>query len=397
MTQLSPDTVSCSQGVTAAAMAGIDPTPASHWRTTGILRHLHSVIVLSLIAVSLLTFGGLAGVGSAEAKTLPFATTQPFVTVCGLQLCNGSPFIAKGATAYGQYGNPVGEVALARQAGVNVLELVEFDTRYHTLSDTMSTATWTRVDAFIAAVASAGLHVILNLSEYGQSLAAASQTPTTVDWNTYLSFIANRVNTVTGVTYKSDPTIAMVELYGEIEAPGYHVTTRGTTAQMNAFFRRTLAEWRALAPNILVSTGGFSYINDPNSGIDWKTIVADPNDATCNVEINSFPDRNISVPNMSSFCNGLNKPWFLAAWSSCWRATPRFNGDADSWPTDAAMAAHAQDMYNVSGDHNPTAPAPAMAAIGSDFWNLANKPSRQGMCDIGTQFPLTLKTVQSTP
>lgn len=339
---------------------------------------LSVLVALPLIA---LTTPALGGTGSA--------TGAPFVTVCGTGLClGGAPFVVKGATAYGQYSNPAGEVRLAEQSHLDVLELVEFDTEYHVLSDTESSATWDRVDAFVAAAGKAGLHVILNLSEYGQSLAAAGQDPTTVDWRQYLDFVANRVNTVTGIPYKDDPTIAMVELYGEIDAPNYGVPTAGTTLQMQRFFQRSLREWHDVAPNILASTGGFSYLNDPNSGIPWQKIMSDRNDATCDVEVNSTPDRDISVPAVSSYCQKLGKPWFLAAWSSC-MGSPSFIGDLDSWLTDSAMAAHAEDMVAVSANDHPSAPGPAMAAVGSDFWNLAGTPATPGTCDIGPQFPRT--------
>jgi hypothetical protein len=330
--------------------------------------------------------------------TCPSASAAPppgFVRVCGLQLSlNGQPFIISGATAYGQYDNAEGEVALARQAHLNTLEIVEFETEYHALSAEMSAATWKRVDTFIAAARAGGLHVILNLSGYGQSLAAAGQIPTTTDWGPYLTFIADRVNTVTRVRYADDPTIAMVELYGEINAPGYGAPTAGTTAEMNAFFKRTLAEWKALAPHIIVSTGGFSYINDPRSGISWKTIVADPGDAVCDIEVNAYADRDMSVPDLSAYCRRLGKPWFLATWSSCYRQGPNFNGDIDSWQTDADMAAHARDMYKIAADKSPAAPGPAVSSVGTDFWNLAVGPAGYGTCDIGPQFPRTFSVVQ---
>ncbi len=88
-------------------------------------------------------------------------------------------------------------------------------------TNVQSSATWTRVDQFLAASRQGGIHVILNLGEYGQSLVAAAYTATSVDWLPYLRFIANRVNTVTGVRYADAPTIAMVELWGEIPAPAY--------------------------------------------------------------------------------------------------------------------------------------------------------------------------------
>jgi len=334
-------------------------------------------------------------VATATPSPTPTSTPSPspppslssFVTVCGTALCaDGMRFDERGATAYGQYGNAVDEVALARRANLNTLELVEFDTQYHTLSDTESSATWDRVDAFIAAAHAGGLHVILNLSEYGQSLQAAGQPPVTTDWGPYLSFIANRVNTVTGVRYADDPTIAMVELWGEIPAPDYPNPV-GTTHQITDFYSRSLAEWRADAPNILVSSGGFSYINDPNSGIDWKTIMADPDNAACDVEVNSSADLSVSVPSVSSFCRALGKPWFLAAWSSCFGAS-RGTWDLDYWSSDAAMAAHARVMVNVAD--GVSVPAP----FGDDFWNIGDTAAVTGTCDIGPQFPLTFAAIE---
>lgn len=353
--------------------------------------------------------GALAGTtqvvtdtGASGGQVVKFGTAgtgSPFVTVCGMQLClNGQPFKIRGATNYGQYDNVPYQIDLAKSANLNTLELVIFFQDYRSLSSATSSGTWARVDKFIAAAKAKNMHVILNISEYGQALAANGQTPTTVDWNPYLSFIANRTNAETGVLYKNEPTIAMVKLLGEPDAPNYGSPTRGTTQQLTDFYQRTLAQWKALAPNILASSGGFSYINDSGSGIDWQAIVRDPNNAVCDVEINSFPDRNISVPNVSSYCQQIGKPWVLAAWSSCWRpGGAEFNGDANSWKTDAEMAAHAQDMVNIANNTNPTAPGPATAAAGNQFWSLADIPARTGSCDIGPQFPLTFNVVKNQP
>jgi hypothetical protein len=143
----------------------------------------------------------------------------------------------------------------------------------------------------------------------------------------------------------------------------------------------------------VISTGGFSYINDPNSGIDWRTIVADPNNATCDVEVNSFHDRDISVPELSDYCRQLGKPWFLSAWSSClgdkWSSV-----DSNDWPDDASMAAHARDMYDRAAGHATTWPGPAMPAVGTDFWNLGTEPIHNGTCDLGPQFPQAFAAVR---
>jgi aryl-phospho-beta-D-glucosidase BglC (GH1 family) len=307
-------------------------------------------------------------------------------------LClNGTPFHIHGATAYGTYSDPATEVALAHQANINVLEIVEFETQYHTLSDTMSAATWQRVDAFIATARQGGLHVILNLSSYGQSLQAANQTPTTTDWNNYLSFIANRVNTVTGVRYRDDPTIAMVEIFGEICYPGESdgtcpAGTTGTTSDMQNFYHRTLTEWHALAPNILISSGGFSHLNSPNSnGIPWQAILSDSANPVCDIEVNSPGDLSGSVNKFTQYCQQLGKPWFLAAWSSCFGGSYPFYT-----PTDADMAAHAQAMYDLARGGAPA----TYAAIGSDFWNLRDQGQKAGTCSLSPSFPLSFAVVQ---
>jgi hypothetical protein len=317
--------------------------------------------------------------------------------VCGLKLClDGKEFFIKGATTYGQLDDPAKEVALAKSAGINTLEIVEYERDYRNINDTMSEPTWQRIDALVAEAKKNGLHVIINFSSYGHSLAKAGRKPTTANWEPFLKFVAERTNTKTGVQYRNEPTIAMVKLYGEIAAPNYGEPQKGTTAETTAFFKKALAYWKSkdVAPNILASTGGFSYINDPNSGIDWKTIVNDPNNAVCDVEVNAYPDRNISVPNMSTYCKQLGKPWFLAAWSACYRAQKDFNEDINSWPSDQAMALHVQDMYAIALDRKPTAPAPVTAAAGTDFWNLGSVPARLGSCDLGPQFPKAWQAVK---
>ena len=324
-------------------------------------------------------------------RSLSANSAPAFVHVCGSRFCVADHvFTVRGATAYGKYVSPAAEVALARRANLNVLELSEFDAEFHVLSDVESRATWRRVDRFIAAAAAARLHVILNLSEYGQSLEAARITPTRVDWGGYLRFIADRRNTVTHVLYKNDPTIAMVELFGEITPPhdGSDPGAAGTANQITSFFRRTLAEWRSLAPNILASSGGFSYLGDPASGLDWKGIVRDRNDATCDIEVNSVNDLRVGVGHLSSFCKRLGKPWFLAAWSSCYGDPAR---GYDYFSSDRAMAEHARAMYRVARGGAPA----ARQSIGNDFWNLADTPAVSGTCDIGPGFPLTFAAIRA--
>jgi hypothetical protein len=366
-----------------------------------IRRVIKGCSAIAILAVVLVL--ALPSVSEATLAATPIPTPTPdssgaasggFVYVCGAQFClDGQPYVIHGATGYGTYSSPATEVALALLGNINTLELVEFDTKHHNLSDTMSAATWQRVDDYIAAASAAGLHVILNLSEYGQSLQAAGKTVTKVDWNNYLTFIANRVNTVTGVQYRNDPTIAMVEIFGEICYPGETDSTcpagtTGTASDMQAFFHRTETEWQSLAPDILISTGGFSHLNPTDSsGIPWQNIVSDPADAVCDLEVNSANDVNYSVGKFTAYCRQIGKPWFLSAWSSCYEDY----GYPFYLASDAAMALHAQQMYAIQQGGYPA----AMPAVGSDFWNLRDRGIAPGHCDLGPAYPLTWAIVRN--
>jgi len=321
---------------------------------------------------------------SIQSTTTTSAINQPsptsaFASICGTQICiNGSPYHIHGATAYGQYNNAANEMALARKGNINTLEIVEFENNYHDLGDMMSSGTWTKVDNFIAQAAKNNIHIILNLASFGQSLQAAGKDYTDATlWQPFIDFLTSRVNTVTGIKYVNDPTIIMIELFGEIPA----------NTNDAAFFNNALSYLRTKDKNHIISTGGLSYI-DYNSSIDWKTIMSDPNNQVCGVEVNSSGDRNISVSNVSSFCNQLGKPWFLAAWSSCYKAG---GGDLTNEPDIAGMTTHAQDMYSIEKGADPA----VMPAIGSDFWNLASSAPNLGTCDRGPQFPTAWSEIQN--
>ena len=319
------------------------------------------------------------------------ANPTTFVTVSGTRLVvAGRPWRLRGATAYGQYGNGTAEAALAHAGRRNALEAVEFATQYHSLSSLTAESTWVRLDGFIAACATAKLRVVLNLSEYGQSLLASGIHPTRHDWGPFLAQVAQRHNTVSGAVYGQDPTIALVQLWGEIPAPA-STPAIGTTREMTAFYARSLAQWRSLSP-ILCASGGFSYLNEYQAGgIDWQTIMADPNNAVCAIEINAFADRDVTVPMVSAFAQAHGKPWFLAAWSSCW-AKSSGSWDCNHWPLgDAQMATHAQEMIAVAKG----AMIAAMPACGHDLWNLAATPAKLGSCDLGPQYPQTWAVLQA--
>lgn len=343
----------------------------------------------------------LVGIAALVALLVVCASCGPpvkFTTVCATRLCNDTiPFLVKGGTAYDLYDNPSRAISLAQQGHLNTLEAVEFDTQ-HALSDTESDATWKRLDTFIAAASNAGLHIVLNLSEYGQSLQAAGVTMADAAWDQhwaqYLTFIAGRTNTVSHKQYANDATIAMVELWGEIPAPNHSCPSNcpvGTGQQMQDWYSGAFSWWKAIAPKIPISSGGFSYLNEAYAaGIPWQAIMSEPDNATCDLAINSTGDRDVTVPMVTNYCRGIGKPWFLSAWSSC-NAASQGVWDIDDWLNDDQMALHTAQMYQIA-DGDPPA---TYAAVGSDFWNLGTTTSNT--CDLGPQFPNTWSVVQKPP
>ena len=388
-----PNSCHSRQDVLAAAH------PGSSSRRPGFLAapKMAVLCLISALIGVLISFVSAPSVSATAFQAQPALGSMPsttdFVQKCGARLClGGTPFVIHGATAYGTYNDSATEVALAKRAKVNTLAIVEFETKYHSLSDTTTEATWSRVDTFIAAAKAVGLHVVLTLSSYAQSLQKAGKTPTRTDWHAYLNFIANRINTVTGVRYKDEPTIAMVQLWGEICYPGESDSTcpagtSGTATDMIDFYHRTLTQWKSLAPKILVTTGGFSHLNNStSSGIPWQTIMADPANPICELEINSPGDVKGAVGKVTSMCAQLGKPWYLAAWSSCYADS----GYPFYLSSDSAMAGHAQDMYSIQRGGAPA----VMPAVGGEFWNLRDKGTARGHCDIGPAFPMTFGVIQ---
>lgn len=334
------------------------------------------------------------------------------------RLClHGDEFRLMGATTDAKPGTIGAEVALAQALNRNTLEVINFQSRYRDITDAMSEATWRQVDQLLAdaAVANPRLHVILNLSEFAKDLTSANINPLTdfSDWDTYIDFIARRVNMINHVQYKNNATIAMVEVWGEpcfvgeddgpfSDCPGSITSLPGyNTDTMRAFFEHVMDRWHADAPGILVSTGGMSHLNGTDNppgvmnGIPWRDLMSYHTNATCDIEVNSKDDYNSTVAKVTDYCNAIGKPWFLAAWSSCYK------DDNYSWPvmnSDNDLAAHNQLMFDTMHAVNRT---PAhYPAVGTDFWSMHPYPTAKGAPEPGhcsqdaTTFPHAAKVIR---
>jgi len=222
------------------------------------------------------------------------------------------------------YLNPDGTVSLARQARLNTIRVTNF---YEDSGDPAivpyTEKSWAEVDRMIAAAGRANLHIDLGLGDYRNILWRNCINPYTYDWSHFIAFVANRRNTVTGATYKNDPTIAFVSIAGEpLAADRTHTgvnatgspdpalagcTIEYTTAQLADFYRRTTGTWKAQAGSVLVSTGGLGYINESGSaGIDWKRIFSLPSVDICAIKTYGGMFAFATTP--AAYCHSISKP-----------------------------------------------------------------------------------------
>ena len=139
-------------------------------------------------------------------------------------------------------------MALAIQGGLNSLRIVNpFDERGLDANAPFADADWQRVDRLLARARGAGLRVVLDLSAFRNHLVNrdirahgweadcqpnADRSPVDYaaidpyraglagEWEAFLDFVVNRVNTVNGVRYKNDATIAVISIAGEPQPPG---------------------------------------------------------------------------------------------------------------------------------------------------------------------------------
>jgi endo-1,4-beta-mannosidase len=190
-----------------------------------------------------------------------------FVTTCGRQLCiDGRPWLLYGASAYRGLADPLATVRRVQDAGLNTLRIVNFLDEEHGQPATapFDESSWQQVDRLIATAAAAHLRVILDLSTYRNLLLHAGVNPYTTDWGPVVDFVTSRRNTVTGVRYRDDPTIALISLAGEVEPFEHSDTDVGVErAHITTFFTRTLGQWKAADPRHLVNTGGLLHLDIP--------------------------------------------------------------------------------------------------------------------------------------
>jgi endo-1,4-beta-mannosidase len=297
---------------------------------------------------------------------------------CGTSFClEGSPIALVGASTLGGLDDPSGRIALAGAAHLNTVRVVDFlDEQAPDLATApFDEARWTRVDREIAAARHAGLHVILDLSTYRNLLMHHQVNPYTFDWAPFVATVAGRVNTVTGVAYRDDPTIAIISIAGEVEPLTRGSAVTPTTPQLTEFYARTLREMHDADPNHLVSAGGLLQL-DWNSGIDWRSIFELPGNDIPAIHVYSARDETVTLPAVAVAMRALGKPWIIEEFGI---------------PQSAGDATRAAAFRRIFGE------ATTADAAGVLFWDLGPELNGVGgkaeTYDINPATPLTFATV----
>ena len=276
------------------------------------------------------------------------------VRVCGTSMCVGNErWIMRAATVYGSLGDPLPAIQMAAAAGANTIRVTDFLSFGATAAEAVtSESAWAQVDSVIALAAGADMHVLLDLSPLRNRLLVEGRNPYVQDWSAYLTLAATRINTVTGVAYRDDPTIALVSIAGEPEPPhGGPKPTLPSTSQLTRFFRTTLRTWALLAPETLVNSGGLLH-TDWDSGVDWKAIFALPDNDVCAIHMYNQQGLERGLIPVADYCRKIGKPWIMEETGIPWQRGDLARANwfravlRASWHNGAAGVG----VWNIGGD-----------------------------------------------
>jgi len=303
----------------------------------------------------LLVVGLLAPGGPATPSVLAVSPPQ-FVQATGTSLTlGGFPFKLRGAAIYGT-SNPGGPASAsqvldwAAVAHLNTIRLVNmFDESGLDDLAPYDETNWAHVDELLDDISARGMHALLDLSAFrnhlvnrdirANDLQATCQPdvprpPGTYDlidpyrvglaseWQTFIDFVTSRVNTVNGVAYKDDPTIAVISLAGEPQPPGSEECGKATSGpELTEFYRRTLEMLHDDDANHVRSSGGLIHLDwqqlyGHSSGIDGEAIFALADNTL--PALHTYPPAyagdgtpiDYQSPALGPYATGLGKPWF---------------------------------------------------------------------------------------
>jgi endo-1,4-beta-mannosidase len=365
---------------------------------------------------------GNATYAAAPAVTLAMSVTAtsatPYVVATGDTLTlAGQPFRFHGAAIYGTSNpgapnTPARTVVLASQAGLNSLRIVNpFVEDGTSAAAPFASGDWQRVDQILARARGAGMRVVLDLSGFRNHLVnrdirvndvattCGTEHPVGVDystidpyrpalegeWQAFLDFVVGRINSVNGVRYRDDATIAVISIAGEPLAPASDDCGKpASTAGLTDFYERTLGYLASIDPNHLRSTGGLLQLDweqlfGSSSGIDGEAIFALADNTL--PALHTYPPEyepdgtpiDYQTPIYGPLAENLGKPWF----------TEEFGWEQSVG--DGTRAGHYEWLYDEQSTYG---------SDGALLWNLGFEQAG-GSHDVNPSTPETWSVVQA--
>jgi hypothetical protein len=313
------------------------PVPGASMSVTGL-----SGTLLSGLAVASHNPVQVSTVVYNDVATPP---ATPTVTVCPdhTQFCLGSTvFYPYGASFYsstsasGALSNPEGAIKLAQAQHLNTIRVGNWldgklQPGYATpLAQATSDASWRPADAFIADARAAGLQTWLDLSGFKDLLLNSCINPYAPAqysaWDTYIRYAAQRVNTITGAAYATDPDILWVGFNGEPYPPGTWGPGSNpagwprtcpsalaySTADLTNFYASVEATWKQYSTKLTMA-GGLSYLDLSHNGIDYQAIFGNGDNDICGFK--TYGGMEAWLHNGVNYCaNTLRKPSVDVEW-----------------------------------------------------------------------------------
>ncbi len=399
-------------------------------------------LLISWLASLAVVITALVATSSAAQATIP----GPFVKTNGTHLTlDREPWYLYGGSTY-HTSNPGGpqsiqdEIDLALAGGLNTLRIVNmFDEQGTDPNAPFDASAWQHVDQLLAAMHNADLHAILDLSAFrnhlqnrelyirgtaaigasypipgscssvtGDALArcvgadwcetnpGVCVDPYSTDranaWSNFLTWVATRTNTVTGVEYRNDPTIAIVSFAGEPNPPNSQEPLRPTTQELTNFYGRVFGDWKGVDHNHLVTSGGLLHIDwealyGSSSGIDHDAIWALSTGDVLSIHnyfanLPGTPANDTKTSIVAAAAQSLGKPWITEEFGF-----PQTPSDNATTYTESDRADWVQSIYDTQ-----LSPPQGTPSAGVAFWNLGPEVAG-GSHDVNPMTPATWAVV----
>lgn len=270
-------------------------------------------------------------------------------------------------TAFKSYIDQI--ISMAQQAHLNTLRTTNYFDGV-TYGDWYNATIWSNMDYLFQQAALHKMLIILDLSSFRDKTLKQGIYP--YDPSLYtaaFSWVASR--------YASNPALLNYAIAGEVKCPTSSDPLRPVSTQALTNYYRVLSDTLYAADhNHLISSGGLSYLNEPNCAIDWKSIFSLPHINMAAIHVYSDNDRNITMPMVARWTASNRKPFTVEEFGF-------LQGNSDS-----TRASEFQNMYNLGKQYGVAAMV---------FWNLGPETGPSSY-EVNQNTPRTWSTIiQNAP